>query len=73
MKFDVKYFIITVLVFLIVYLLLPKLSFAGPVSAPSSQGSNCSPTMIPVTQRCPPDYPKTGPLDGKGNKQCCAI
>ena len=73
MKFDVKYLIIVALVILILFLLTRRMmSSADPVSAPAPS-SNCSPTMVPVSQRCPADYPKTGTLDGKGNKQCCAI
>ena len=68
MKFEAKYFIITVLVIFILFLLFRRMpSTADPVSP------KCSPEMIPVSQRCPAGFPKTGALDGNGNKQCCAI
>ena len=54
--------IIALLLVIVIILVFPRASYAD---------AKCSPTLVPITSRCPPDFPITGVTDDNGNKTCC--
>lgn len=75
MKFGLKDIILVSLVLVVLYLLIPRISFAGPVSAPAPAPapalSNCSPAKFRMADVCPTNFPYTGTLSADGTKTCC--
>lgn len=77
MKFDIKTVIIIVLSLVLLWLLLPRLSFAdemSPAPSPAPSGgavAGCLPTLFAITDVCPGDHPHTGDITPDGQKYCC--
>ena len=74
MKFDIKTVIIIILSLVIFWLLLPRMSFADEMASPApspSMNATCLPDLVPISNLCPSEYPRTGDITSDGQKYCC--